>query len=182
MCHLYLGFRRIGRDARFLGIGNAMRYFFFQRIIGINGKVRWPVHWSSSVIQHQNIRLEDDSRPPFPGYSIGNYIQANNGIFFGSQTRIGPGVKIISANHDLDDLSRHTPSEPIRIGRRCWLSANCVILPGVVLGDRTIVGAGAVVTKSFPEGNCVLAGVPARLIRHLGSTEKVDAEEAAGLD
>jgi acetyltransferase-like isoleucine patch superfamily enzyme len=44
---------------------------------------------------------------------------------------------------------------------------NAVILPGVTLGENTIVGAGAIVTKSFPEGWCVLAGNPARVIRKL---------------
>lgn len=46
---------------------------------------------------------------------------------------------------------------------------NCSILPGVTLGEHTIVGAGSVVTKSFPEGNCVIAGNPARKIKELES-------------
>jgi len=48
---------------------------------------------------------------------------------------------------------------------------NAVILPGVVLGDFTIVGAGAIVTKSFPEGYCVIAGNPAKVIRQLDPTK-----------
>ena len=44
---------------------------------------------------------------------------------------------------------------------------NSVILPGIVLGNHTIVGAGSIVTKSFPEGNCVIAGNPAKKIRDL---------------
>ena len=48
---------------------------------------------------------------------------------------------------------------------------NVVVLPGVELGDGTIVGAGAVVTRSFPEGECVLAGNPAKIIRTLGPGE-----------
>lgn len=182
MFNFIRGFKRFRRDLKYLGGGNFVRYFFFQRVMGINGKVDWPVHWSSVVIQPKNIHLEDDTSPPFPGYSIGNYIQGNNGIYFGRQTILGPGVKVISADHDLENFSKHVKAEPVRIGRRCWLSANCVILPGVVLGDRTIVGAGAVVTKSFPEGNCVIAGVPAKLIRRLDSAETLDAGEAAGLD
>jgi len=44
---------------------------------------------------------------------------------------------------------------------------NAVILPGVHLGDHTIVAAGSVVTKSFPQGNCILGGVPAKVVKEL---------------
>lgn len=53
------------------------------------------------------------------------------------------------------------------IGDKCWIGMNSVILPGVVLGDNTIVGAGSVVTKSFENGHCVVAGNPAKLIKRL---------------
>lgn len=178
MFNFIRGFRHFGRDLRYLGPGNFVRYFFFQRVMGINGRISWPVHWSSAIRVAKNIHLEDETVPPYPGYSIGNYIQANNGIYFGSHTLIGPGVKIISANHDLENFSKHIPAKPVRIGRHCWLSANCVILPEVELGDNTIVGAGAVVTKSFPEGNCVLAGVPAKVIRRLTPAEQPGKETA----
>ena len=59
------------------------------------------------------------------------------------------------------------PGKDIIIGKKCWIGMNSVILPGVVLGDHTIVGAGAVVTKSFVDGNCVIGGNPARIIRKL---------------
>ena len=73
-------------------------------------------------------------------------------------------MKIISANHDKDDLLKHHKTiEPIRIGKNCWIGANAVILPGVQLGDNVIVGAGAVVSKSFPN-DVVIGGVPAKLI------------------
>jgi acetyltransferase-like isoleucine patch superfamily enzyme len=50
---------------------------------------------------------------------------------------------------------------------------NAVILPGVTLGDHTIVGAGSVVTKSFENGNCVIAGNPAKIIKNLeGASEE----------
>ena len=49
----------------------------------------------------------------------------------------------------------------------CWIGMNVVILPGVHLGPRTIVGAGSVVTKSFPNGYCVIGGNPAKLIKEL---------------
>jgi acetyltransferase-like isoleucine patch superfamily enzyme len=49
----------------------------------------------------------------------------------------------------------------------CWIGRNVTILPGVTLGPHTIVGAGAVVTSSFPEGWCVIGGVPARKIKEI---------------
>ena len=52
----------------------------------------------------------------------------------------------------------------ITIGNSCFIGMNSILLPGVELGERTIVGAGSVVTKSFPEGNVVVAGNPARVI------------------
>ncbi len=52
----------------------------------------------------------------------------------------------------------------ITIGDSCFIGMNSIIMPGVVLGDHTIVGAGSVVTKSFPQGNVVIAGNPAKLL------------------
>ncbi len=74
---------------------------------------------------------------------------------------------MITENHDLNNLDYHQPTQPILIGKNCWIGMNAVILPGVVLGDHTIVGAGAVVTKSFSEGSCVIVGNPAKLIRKI---------------
>jgi acetyltransferase-like isoleucine patch superfamily enzyme len=96
----------------------------------------------------------------------GCYIQGIGKIYIGDYTQISANVGIISANHDVYDNRKHKASE-VRIGKYCWIAMNTTILPGVTLGDFTIVGAGAVVTKSFTEGYCVIAGNPARLIRRL---------------
>lgn len=56
------------------------------------------------------------------------------------------------------DLDAHTAPKSITLAKRCWMGMNSIILSGVTLGDHTIVGAGSVVTKSFPEGECVIAG------------------------
>ena len=57
------------------------------------------------------------------------------------------------------------------IGHYSWIGMNSVILPGVILGTRTIVAAGSVVTKSFPQGFCVIGGSPARIIKALDSSK-----------
>ena len=80
---------------------------------------------------------------------------------------IAKNVGIITSNHDLYDLNEHQPGKDVVLGERCWVGMNSVILPGVTLGDHTIVGAGSVVTKSFPDGNCVIAGNPAKILRRL---------------
>ncbi|MHB1295973.1 MAG: acyltransferase [Anaerolineae bacterium] len=105
--------------------------------------------------------------------SGGCYIQAGNGIEIGDHTIFAPNVCIVSANHDPCDHARWLSAEPVRIGRDCWIGANAVVLPGVTLGDGVVVGAGAVVTKSFPD-RVIIGGVPARILRHLN--EQGDGE------
>lgn len=147
------------------GLKRAILYFIFQRILRVNSQIPWPVHWSSEVICWKQIKRK--CWRPYPGYSIGSYIQAVNGIEIGINVRFGPGVKIISADHDSNDYSRHIKTGPIKIGDNVWLCSNSVLLPGVEIADHTIVAAGAVVTKSFTQGNCILAGVPAVVIKQL---------------
>ena len=111
----------------------------------------------------------------------GCYIQAayQSKIYLGDYTQIAANVGIIASNHMLTDNRKHIPSTII-IGKYCWLGFASVILPGVVLGDYTIVGANSVVTKSFPAGYCVIAGNPAKIIRYLENEKceqhKSDAE------
>ncbi|MCB0275013.1 MAG: hypothetical protein KDI06_09385 [Calditrichaeota bacterium] len=71
-------------------------------------------------------------------------------------------------NHEPDDYFSYREAEPIEIGDNCWLGANSIILPAVRLGQHTVVAAGSVVTKSFPEGDVVIGGNPARVIKTLG--------------
>ncbi len=83
-------------------------------------------------------------------------------IRIGKRVRIADGVQIIPYNHDPEDPRENLPAEPVEIGDDCWIGANAIILPGVSLGPYTVVGAGAVVTRSFPHGHVVLVGNPAR--------------------
>jgi acetyltransferase-like isoleucine patch superfamily enzyme len=139
---------------------NYVAYKFFKLFFGLNKECKFPVHFTSTVIKPENIELGEGVEKSL--LLSGNcYYQAINGIKIGANTIIAPGVKLISANHEAHNLGGHFKSEPIVIGKNCWIGANAVVLPGVVLGDNTIVAAGAVVTKSFPNGGEVLMGVPA---------------------
>ena len=73
----------------------------------------------------------------------------------------------ICSNIDIFDYDSHVEAKPIKIGKYCWIGANAVILPEVILGDHTIVAAGSVVTKSFEKGNCIMGGVPATEIKSI---------------
>jgi acetyltransferase-like isoleucine patch superfamily enzyme len=139
------------------------RIFFYQKILGINRQAYWPVHFTSRVTGVENIFVGVSSAP---GLSPGCYIQGIGKIYIGGYTFVGPNVGIISANHDIYDLRNHQKGD-VRIGSYCWIGMNAIVLPGVELGDFTIVGAGSVVTKSFSEGYCVIAGNPAKLVRKL---------------
>ncbi len=148
-----------------IGINRLIPYFFFQKIIGINKNVPWPVHWSSIVSFPENIKV--NYYRPYPGFMPASYIQGMNGIEIGKNVRIGPNVNIVSASHNIYDYDVHDKANPIIIHDNCWLASNCVILPGVELGEHTIVAAGAVVNKSFKEGNCIVGGVPAKKIKSI---------------
>lgn len=134
-----------------------------------NKNVRWPVSPQVTVVNPENIAFSPDDLNNFQ--TFGTYFQAIGKITIGKGTWIAPNVGLITANHNINDLDKHDDAKPIVIGKKCWIGMNSVLLPGVVLGDKTIVGAGSVVTKSFPEGNCVIAGNPARLIRKVEDVE-----------
>ena len=136
--------------------------FIFQRIFGINKNVAWSVHYTSLILSPEKIKIGKNVAYSF-AVSGGLYIQAKNGIEIGDDVLIAPGVKIVSTNHD-EVTFNATEEPPIVIGDHCWLGSNSIILPGVTLGKHVIVGAGAVVTKSFPDG-VILGGVPAKVIR-----------------
>lgn len=158
--------KRLATALLFLGPKRFVLYFIAQRILRINSHVPWPVHWSSVV--NAPDKISQAGSLPFLGHHPGCYIQAMNGIVIGKNVRYGPGVHIISANHDLSDFDKHVFAPPIRIGSNCWIGAGAIILPGVELGDHVIVAAGAVVTGSFGADQ-VIAGVPAKTISSLGA-------------
>lgn len=155
---------RIIRETRNTQTPVKFHHWFNQKFLLKNRHVYWPMHPTSVVRGQRNVYCGYET---CPGYEKGCYIQALNPVYIGDYTQIANNVGIISANHDLYDLRHHIPGSPVRIGKYCWLGMGVIILPEVVLGDFTIVGAGSVVTRSFPEGHCVIAGNPAKVIKIL---------------
>ena len=109
---------------------------------------------------------------------IGDYVSLNRGcnlscaggLKIGNYVSIAHGTSIITAEHGYED--QDTPInmqpvslEPVVIGSNVWIGAQVCILAGVTISDGSIVGAGSVVTKSIPDENTIVAGVPARKIK-----------------
>ena len=152
------------KDTFSIGWSWFFKYFFFQKIIGINRDVPWIVSPNVLIGNYKNIFFHVDDLDNF--ISSGTYFQGINGkIFIGKGTKIGPNVGLINSNHDKDNLLKNLPGKDIIIGEKCWIGMNSVILPGVILGNETIVGAGSIVTKSFNSPKNTIVGNPARKIK-----------------
>ncbi len=95
----------------------------------------------------------------------GCHFQDQGGITIGDGALIGHNVVLATVNHDLDPKNnRRNHYAPITIGNHVWIGSNATILPGVTIGEWSVVAAGAVVTKDVPP-YCVVGGVPARIIK-----------------
>nr|WP_211204390.1 DapH/DapD/GlmU-related protein [Thermovirga lienii] len=143
-----------------------LRGLWYQKILGFNRNIPFPVCPFTKIMDYRNIHFNNDDLNNFQ--SPGCYFQCGKGhIYIGHGTYIRPNVGIITANHNPYNLDEHLSAKDVVIGEKCWIGMNSVILPGVILGNQTIVAAGSVVTKSFPGGKCVIGGVPAKLIKEL---------------
>lgn len=93
--------------------------------------------------------------------------QDQGSITIGDGSKIGHKVTLATLNHGIVPEERGTlyPA-PITIGKNVWIGAAATVVPGVTIGDNSIVGAGSVVTKDVP-ANIIVAGVPAKVIRKL---------------
>ena len=119
--------------------------------------------------------------------AVGKYISIGEGCYFnagttfiddwkieiGSNCLFGPNVTLcttghpISPNHRMDGMY----SFPIKIGNTCWIGANVIVLPGITIGDHSVIGAGSVVTKDIP-ANVVAAGNPCRVLRQIDERDE----------
>ncbi len=100
-------------------------------------------------------------------------------IRIGAACQLAPRVQLLTATHPVDPGPRRDgweSAEPITLGDNVWLGGGVVVCPGVSIGDDTVVGAGAVVTKDLPAG-VVAAGVPARVLREIDAGDAVSVPE-----
>ena len=100
-------------------------------------------------------------------FNTGCSFQDRGGITIGNGSLIGMNVTIATLNHGLSlEIRNTTYPSPVVIGENVWIGSNATILPGVTIGDNSVVAAGAVVTKVVPE-NTVVAGVPAKVVKKI---------------
>ncbi len=115
------------------------------------------VHFGRGVYCNFNTTLVDDTH-----------------IYVGDFTMIAPNVVIATAGHPILPELREKGYQynmPVKIGKRCWLGAGVLVMPGVTIGDDVVIGAGSVVTKDIPSG-VVAVGNPCRVVREVGEKDK----------
>ena len=96
-------------------------------------------------------------------------------VTFGDNVFIAPNCGFYTASHPLDKEERNeviVVAKPIKVGNNVWIGGNVTVLPGVEIGDDTIIGAGSVVTKSIPEG-VIAVGNPCRVVRKITEEDKM---------
>lgn len=116
------------------------------------------VHFGSHIYANFGLTLVDDTH-----------------IYVGDHTMFGPHVILATAGHPiLPELREkgYQYNAPIHIGKNCWLGAGVIVLPGLQIGDNTVIGAGSVVTKDIP-ANVVAVGNPCRVLREINEKDRM---------
>ncbi|WP_446292059.1 sugar O-acetyltransferase [Vibrio vulnificus] len=114
-------------------------------------------HLGNNVYANFNLTLVDDTH-----------------IYIGNSVMIAPNVTIATAGHPIDPELRRKVAQfniPVHIKDNVWIGANSVVLPGVTMGENSVIGAGSVVTKDIP-ANVVAVGNPCRVLRPIGEHDK----------
>ena len=102
---------------------------------------------------------------------IGIHCTVIGPVCIGHHVNLAQGITVTALNHNFADTNRRIDEQgistrPVVIGDDVWIGANAVILPGVTIGRHVVVAAGAVVTKDVPD-SCVVAGIPAKVVKKL---------------
>ncbi|WP_026970498.1 sugar O-acetyltransferase [Aliagarivorans marinus] len=122
-------------------------------------RANWGVntHLGKSVYANFNLTLVDDTH-----------------IYIGDHVMIGPNVTIATAGHPVDPALRKRVAQfnlPVNIGNNVWLGAGVVVLPGISIGENSVIGAGSIVTKDVP-ANVVAVGNPCKVLREINERDR----------
>lgn len=116
------------------------------------------VHLGKNVYLNFNCTLVDDAQ-----------------IYIGDGTMIGPNVTIIAASHPVSPKLRaegYGCNKPVHIGKNVWIASNATILPGVHIGDNSIIAACTLVTKDVP-ANVIVMGSPGKVVRTIDEKDDI---------
>jgi galactoside O-acetyltransferase len=146
----------------------AKRKELLKKILGDMGEDIWiepPLHMAYGT----NVHIGDHF------YANFNLVIVDDiDVYIGEHVMIAPNVTITPTGHPVDpDLRRpgNQFSIPVRIGNDVWIGSNAVILPGITIGDNSVIGAGSVVTHDIP-GNVIAVGNPCRVLRQINERDK----------
>ena len=115
------------------------------------------VHLGNHVYANFNLTLVDDTH-----------------IYIGDRTKLGPNVVIATAGHPIVPELRMQGLQfnmPVHIGKNCWLGSGVLVMPGVTIGDNSVIGAGSVVTRDIP-ANVVAVGNPCKVLRPINDRDR----------
>lgn len=100
------------------------------------------------------------------GITSRHFIDCNGGVYIGDFTTVA-GIRSQILTHSIDVYNNRQDAKPVKIGRYCFLGTGCILLPGSVLPDYSILGAGSVLPKKLDKAGCLYAGSPAKFVKEL---------------
>ena len=147
----------------------ARREEILGELLGSAGKGLWmepPIHFAYGCNTHIGSHV----------YANFNMTVVDDGeVFIGDYTMFAPNVVISTTGHPIHPMYRDKGAQfslPVVIKDHVWIGANVTIMPGVTIGENSVIGAGSVVTRDIPD-NVVACGVPCRVMRAITEEDKL---------
>jgi len=129
------------------------QYFFWQKIMRINGQVPWPVDFRSKIVDWPNV---EKGICCDPGDNPGIYINASGGLKLGNNVNIGQNTILTTTNHYKYDHRKKSHTQGVSIGDNVWIGANVSIVAGTQIGSNVTIGAGCFIKGKIPSNTTVI--------------------------